>query len=370
MENIKSAKKPQRCMDEQYCMKTIKSIIALTLVSIAVFGLCSCRSKTAEPAEKADNTTAYITSAQKPAEPETTQTEQTTSQAEQTTLQAEQTIPQEETTAANPEQTEAQPLQTAARQMPLSTSAASQSQTKKAAAAADVKNTGAEKIKDGNKTVFYPSELKMTNKKYPVISWANGTGCPTLTYYTLLEKLAEGGYIVVADSSVMTADGKSQIDSIDYIIGKNSDPSSIFFGRADTAKIGVCGHSQGGRSCINAAQADPRIRCVVSIAGSSSVKEADGLGVPCLFFAGTNDLIVVASVWCKPSYNAVAGRAVYASLKGGIHISCMIKPKLYSGYTLDWFDAYLKNDSDARKVFESGGELALDKAWKDFQNKN
>ncbi len=343
-------------------MKTIKSILALTLVSITVFGMCSCRSKTVESAEKADNTT-VITSAQKPAEPKTTQTEQTTSQTEPM-------IPQEETTTAHSEQTTTQQPRTEKRPITTSTSAAAEVTTTKAAAAADMKITGSEKMKDGNKTVFYPSELKKTNKKYPVISWANGTGCPTWTYYYLLEMLAQGGYIVVADSNVMTADGTSQIDSIDYIIGKNGDPSSKFCGRADTAKIGVCGHSQGGRSCINAAQADPRIRCVVSIAGSSSVKEASGLGVPCLFFAGANDLIVVASVWCKPSYNAVAGRAAYASLKGGIHISCMINPKLYSGYTLDWFDAYLKNDADARKVFESGGKLAKDKAWKDFQNKN
>lgn len=230
--------------------------------------------------------------------------------------------------------------------------------------------TGVKSLTDGSKKVYYPAALEAETKKYPVVVWANGTGCATDTYDGLLKKIAEGGYIVVADSSVMTADGKAQIDSIDYIIGKNSDTGSIFCGKVDTAKIGAAGHSQGGRSSVNAAQKDGRIKCIVSIAGASSKDEAKGLKASALYLTGTADMVVVSSQWCKPSYEVSDGRAVYASLKGGVHTTCMTNPEKVSGYAVSWLDAYLKNDSAAKAKFQNGGELSKDSAWQDFASKN
>lgn len=225
-------------------------------------------------------------------------------------------------------------------------------------------------LTDGNKKVYYPASLEVETKQYPVVVWANGTGCATDTYDGLLKKIAEGGYIVVADSSVMTADGKAQIDSIDYIIGKNSDTGSVFCGKVDTGKIGAAGHSQGGRSSVNAAQKDGRIKCIVSIAGASSKEEAKGLKASALYLTGTADMVVVSSQWCKPSYDVSEGRAVYASLKGGVHTTCMTNPEKVSGYAVSWFDAYLKNDSASKAKFQNGGELSKDSAWQDFASKN
>lgn len=121
---------------------------------------------------------------------------------------------------------------------------------------------------------------------------------------------------------------------------------------------------------MNAARKDGRIRCLVSIAGASSAEEADGLGIPCLFLTGTADLVVVSSLWCRPSYEAVSGRAVYASLKGAVHTTCMTQPRKVSGYALAWFDAYLNGDAGAREVFTAGGKLSNDPAWRDFAEKN
>lgn len=230
--------------------------------------------------------------------------------------------------------------------------------------------TGVKSLTDGSKKVYYPAALEAETKKYPVVVWANGTGCATDMYDGLLKKIAEGGYIVVADSSVMTADGKAQIDSIDYIIGKNSDTGSVFCGKVDTAKIGAAGHSQGGKSSVNAAQKDGRIKCIVSIAGASSKDEAKGLKASALYLTGTADMVVVSSQWCKPSYEVSDGRAVYASLKGGVHTTCMTNPEKVSGYAVSWFDAYLKNDSAAKAKFQNGGELSKDSAWQDFASKN
>lgn len=216
------------------------------------------------------------------------------------------------------------------------------------------------------KIIFYPKELETNDASYPVIVWANGTGCVTQLYYDLLRAFAGAGYIVVADTTVMSADGKAQIDSVDYIIEKNSSAESVFFDRVDEGSIGAAGHSQGGRSAVNAAAADSRIKCVLSIAGSSYKSEAEKLSAPVFFMTGTADMMVLSSMWVKPAYEAVQGRAVYASLKGGIHTTCIVSSGKVSGYGVDWFDAYLKGDSRAMAAFVEGGALACDSAWKNF----
>lgn len=331
-----------RLGDSMKNQKHIKSIIALLLVSVMLVCLCSCslKKENGMATKSADNS---VTQANAVIDYTTEAVSQeTTTQPVQTTLQ--------------PTQPATQPVTEAPTQAQVVTEAPEVSGT----------NT----ITDGNKTVVYPLALESSAKTYPVIAWANGTGCPTQLYIKLIEAIANGGYIVVADSTVMSGDGTAQIDSIDYIINKNSDSSSVFYNKVDTYAIGVSGQSQGGRSCINAAQRDGRIRCVVSIAGASSADEARGLTTPCFFITGTNDNIVVSSKWCQPSYDAVAGRAAYASLIGGTHLSFNTHTDTMAQYTLDWFNAYLKNDANAKAVFQSGGKLANDSAWTDFQNKN
>lgn len=233
----------------------------------------------------------------------------------------------------------------------------------------DVRQFGDFKLLSGH-VVFYPTELENKNDKWPVIVWANGTECAPVLYTNLLKELARNGYVVVASSKMMAADGKDQCNSIDYIFGLNENSKSQFYNKIDTSRVGAVGHSQGGRSSVNAAQQDERIKCVVSIAGSNVKGEADGLKTPTFFITGTADLVVLSSLWVKPAYNAVSGPAVYASLKDAVHTTCMTAPRKISGYTVKWLDAVLKNDQTAYEAFKPDGELSKDTGWVDYASKN
>ncbi len=214
--------------------------------------------------------------------------------------------------------------------------------------------------------VYYPDNIKSSSKTYPAIVWANGTMCPPDMYDGLLKEIAEGGYIVIANGETMAADGTAQRASIDFIIEQNGDSSSIFYKKVNTEKIGAAGHSQGGRSSVNAAAVDSRIDCVLSLAGSNFDYEAELLSTPTLFIAGSSDMVVDAGMWIEPAYEICKGPAVYASLKGAIHTRCCTNPSDYSGYAVKWFDAWLKNDSNALATFKDGGELSKDSNWQDF----
>ena len=217
--------------------------------------------------------------------------------------------------------------------------------------------------------IYYPASLTESDGTYPVVVWANGTMCAPALYHSLLSQIAAGGYIVVTNTDMMSANGKTQIASVDFILAENEDPDSVFYQKVDTEHIAAAGHSQGGRSAVNAAAADNRIDCVLSIAGSNYTSEAKKLSTPTFFVAGGADMMVMASMWVKPAYKNCKGPAVYANLKGALHTRCCTNPSDYSGYAIAWFDAWLKGDADALDMFRSGGALSRDGDWKDFAAK-
>lgn len=217
--------------------------------------------------------------------------------------------------------------------------------------------------------IYYPENIKSSKKTYPVLSWANGTMCPPDLYTNLLTEIAKGGYIVIASSETMAADGTAQTQALDFVISLNSISSSLAYKKVNTNQLGVIGHSQGGRSSVNAAVKDSRIKCVVSIAGSNYLEEAEPNATPTLFIAGGKDMIVSPSQWIQPAYDVAKGPAVYASLNGAIHTTCCTNPEKYSSYILDWCNAWLKGDNKALNTFKNNGTLASDTNWSDFQCK-
>lgn len=217
--------------------------------------------------------------------------------------------------------------------------------------------------------VYYPSDLLSSNSKYAILSWANGTGCRPSLYDGLLKEIAEGGFIVVASSETMAADGTAQIAAIDFVIEESNNKSSALYKKVNPQKIGVFGHSQGGRSSVNAGAIDSRISCVLSLAGSNFVEEAEKLSKPVLFMAGSKDKVVDPQRWIVTAFEAVKGPAVYASLNGAIHTTCCSAPGKYSNYIINWFNAWLFNDNNAKAMFINGGELSQDSAWTGYMCK-
>lgn len=217
--------------------------------------------------------------------------------------------------------------------------------------------------------VFYPEALETSNDVWPVIVWSNGTCCAPVLYTELLKDLAAEGFVVVTNSDIMSGDGTSQIGELDYILAENARPGSVFYGKIDGSRAAAVGHSQGGRSVVNACAADARFGCAVSIAGSPFSKEAQKLSTPTLFLTGTLDMIVLSSMWVKPAYRNCTGPAVYASLKNGVHTSIMLTPDRYTGWIVQWIRAWLDGDGAAMQLFRPGGALSSDSAWKNYASK-
>lgn len=71
----------------------------------------------------------------------------------------------------------------------------------------------------------------------------------------------------------MAADGTAQRASLDFIISENGNSGSVLYKNIDTNNVAAAGHSQGGRSAVNAAAADSRFDCVIHSQAVTSPKK-------------------------------------------------------------------------------------------------
>lgn len=219
--------------------------------------------------------------------------------------------------------------------------------------------------------VYYPKDMTTSNKKYPVVVWGNGTFATWRSYTELLSKIAEGGYIVVANTDRYCGTGVTESASVDFIIKEGKDSNSMFYNKVDAEHVGAGGHSQGGMSAVNASRQNTAIDCVFDVQGCQFQSEASQLKVPTFFVTATQDDIVSSS-WVKNSYNACNTSCVYASVKNGKHLDPCDNhaPAVFAEYAVKWFDAFLKNDKSAKAAFLKGGKLSKDSRWVDYASKN
>jgi len=349
-------------------MKTIKSVLALFLVCVLFFSVAACGKGTTdetttttsqqhiEPNETVNSDATYSDTVANTSVESNPAADSTSGSSVSDGTQASET-PDGGDTVQQTSQTNAPENTT-----PQQTQAATVPQ-------AGVGSPSVHETAERKYYVYYPENIQNSKKTYPVLSWANGTMCPPDMYTGLLTEIAKGGYIVIASDETMAADGSAQIAALDFVLSLNNDSSNPAYKKVNTKKLGVIGHSQGGRSAVNAAVKDSRIKCVVSIAGSNYLEEAEPNSAPTLFIAGEKDMIVSPSQWIQPAYDVAKGPAVYASLNGAIHTTCCTNPEKYSSYILEWCDAWLKNDAKALYTFSNNGNLASDSNWSNFQCK-
>ena len=112
--------------------------------------------------------------------------------------------------------------------------------------------------------VYRPKDLATSGYLHPILIWANGYTdnpeqnpplCVTNAsagkwcgqYLPMMNHLASHGFVVVASLSTATGSGNPlpTIVGMDWIIKQNEDPSSPYYHRLDTSKIGQLGHSFG-----------------------------------------------------------------------------------------------------------------------------
>ncbi len=146
----------------------------------------------------------------------------------------------------------------------------------------------------GNKfDLFYPTNLGGNGFTHLILTWGNGTKAQPGQYDYFLKHLASWGFVIVATEDKNTGTGQTIIEAAKYMVGENSNPSSVFFHKLNAKEIGALGHSQGATGAINA-----------MIKSGGSIKTVIAIELPKQFFCSS-------SVNCTDTKNLTAGSVFF-----------------------------------------------------------
>ncbi len=211
--------------------------------------------------------------------------------------------------------------------------------------------------------IFYPSDLKETDRTWPVVIYSNGTGQKGSQYKNLYRHLASWGFIVMANDDPESYSGLPAEKTITYILEENSRESSIFFRKVDTENIGTYGHSQGGAAVFNTITAQAHSSMYKTAVSLSPTHEelADALNwhydlskvtVPVFIITGTSGEFEIETVIPYEKlismYEKLSVPKAMARKTGATHADT---PSVADGYVTAWFMWQLQGDQEAGSAF-------------------
>ena len=169
--------------------------------------------------------------------------------------------------------------------------------------------------------------LPKSTTSFPVVIFSHGANGPIVQSYTwMLEELASQGYVVVGIDhqrdkardaqekvqrlEVRTQDVSFAITKLEELIAQK-DP---FWSNVDLDRIGMLGHSFGGRTTVRATRKDARIKCGINLDGGIQDDDAaNSFATPFMFVIAEKSFL-----WNKdhPQYRNAPDLDIISKLPG------------------------------------------------------
>lgn len=225
----------------------------------------------------------------------------------------------------------------------------------------------------------------------PLVVFAHGYDQTPDDYRALLRRWASAGYVVAAPRFPRTVHAAAGgLDATDYrnepadvrfvidsMLSGDADSSSPLHGLVDAAHIGVAGHSLGAEvvlGMLNTCCADPRVRAVVSLAGSlffdpgvrafSPAGQFGVTGVPLLLVHGDADRGNPYER-SRTAHAAASAPKYLLTIIGGDHRrpyqddpGHSAAARAVARVTVDFLDVYLRGDTAAVARLARDGTVA------------
>jgi acetyl esterase/lipase len=246
-------------------------------------------------------------------------------------------------------------------------------------------------------TVFMPRDLSAfsAERPLPVLVWGNGacTNSPW-EHFKFLNEIASHGYLVIATGYIPMEEvpyqgpmstTQQQIESIDWALAQNADPSSLLYNKVDVKHICAAGMSCGGLQTLYNC-ADERLTalmiCNSGLFKRSNAAQAVGgmpmpeksklndIHTPVLYMLGgeqdiayengMDDFHLINHVGACAVNLPVGHGGTYRQPHGGE----------FSPVAVAWLDWQLKGDRQAAKLFQGKRPAILQRAgWTIEKNK-
>lgn len=237
--------------------------------------------------------------------------------------------------------------------------------------------TGAVTVSGSAYTLYHPTNLGAGGVTHPILTWGNGTGGTSSDVADTLNHLASWGFVVIASNSGATGSGVEMLAGANYMVSENTNASSVFHQKLNTAKVGALGVSQGAGGTLHATlNSNGVIKTALTIElpdprwWSTPAPSLATLTASIFFIRGTADFVATESA-AQNWYNQAPGAAAKAARKGAGHNEiCKTNNKL-KGYITAWMMYTLQGDTVARGAFAGAApEINDNTAWQNQAEKN
>ena len=219
--------------------------------------------------------------------------------------------------------------------------------------------------------VWYPKEMTRSERTWPVVVMANGTGVFASRYIPIFEHLASWGFIVVGNEDGSSWWGHSTSSTLDFILKQNTTQGSLFYGKVNVEAIGLAGHSQGGVATFHAAtdfDNSHYYKAVCAMSGNAP-DVAEKIACPVLMMMGSGGLDANGMKGVMECYDKITSQPVIAArLKNTDHGDVLTRG---DAYMTAWMRYWLCGDEEAGKCFVGeDAEIMTNQGWQEQKRKN
>lgn len=208
-----------------------------------------------------------------------------------------------------------------------------------------------------------PKDLGRDGIKHPIVVWINGAGTGSTGYRNMLDNVAAHGFFLLDDKQStfeVPPEVEAQRAAVGWAIEQAEKQGGPYFGKLDTSRIAIAGHSLGSVSTFGNL-GDMRIKTSIHMAGGvtgnpQGVDESwlQDLHVPTMFLVGDRDSNGLQRV--KDDYaNAPTTIPVFFGLLAGVsHTDEFTQPNggRWGRILISWLRWQLADDSSFAKAFE------------------
>lgn len=201
----------------------------------------------------------------------------------------------------------------------------------------------------GKAWVVRPASLgSLGVTKHPIFIFGPGGGSTPAPYEDILRKMASHGFVIFSQQP--SDSGAEMKAGIDWIISQNSNPSSPYYNKLDTSKIGAGGHSLGSVAAYNVAS-DSRISTTFHIDGGSlDGKGASKMRKPTALVCGTADNLALENT--RTDYRNATVPIWYGEMIGVDHGT---GPSKCISALIAWLRWQLAGETERKSMFIGDG---------------
>lgn len=202
----------------------------------------------------------------------------------------------------------------------------------------------------GGGTIYYPTAAG----SYGVVAVSPGFTAYQSSISWIGSRLASHGFVVITIDTNTTSDqpdsrARQLKAALDKVVSLSSGRTNVLYGKVDSSRLAVAGHSMGGGGSIAAARDYPTLKAAVPLAPWHTTKNFSTVRVPTLIIGGEDDSVASVASHSIPFYTSLPSSTPkgYLELNAEDHFFPQDSGEygLVGKYMISWFKRFVDDDT-------------------------